>query len=125
MIPEGSVDRWVIIPLMVKLSQLSGIIPQHVYVQVTDVEPTAIGGASYADVYRGRSQGRIVAVKRLRLVMFLGHDKGQYGGLVQVRSSFETLLMCMCKSLLTGRTSHVRLLFGVTYPMRILSNSLG
>ncbi|KAG9221765.1 hypothetical protein CCMSSC00406_0006708 [Pleurotus cornucopiae] len=61
--------------LIYRLSKACGIFPSSVMVEdVVNVEPTAVNGGGYADIFRGSYQGKPVALKRLRIFL-KGHDR--------------------------------------------------
>ena len=55
-----------LIHLEVKLSQESGELPDFLFVQTTDVTRDPVYGGGCADVFKGRLDGYVVALKRLR-----------------------------------------------------------
>lgn len=55
-----------LIHLEVKLSQESGELPGYLFVQATNVGQHAVFGGGCADVYRGKLDGHVVALKCLR-----------------------------------------------------------
>ncbi|KAK7685540.1 hypothetical protein QCA50_011407 [Cerrena zonata] len=86
-------DRWMIIPLMAKLSRESEIIPKSVYVQPEEVEFQYIGSGGFATIHRAKLQGRAVVVKRLQKQRFCGNaEEKQMDMLLDI--SREALLWC-------------------------------
>jgi hypothetical protein len=54
--------------LIVDLGRISGALPSSLLIKgVTLTSNTAVTGGAFADIYRGRYQGRCVALKRLRV----------------------------------------------------------
>lgn len=84
-------DRWRIVPLIVKVSQASGIIPQRVNVEVRDIEPNPIGGGAYGDVYRGKLGREQVIIKRLRVFTLVDNEPAKLQQLSKVRTSMFRL----------------------------------
>lgn len=61
--------------LIYRLSKACGIFPASLMVEdVANVEPTAVNGGGYADIFRGSYQRKPVALKRLRIFL-KGHDR--------------------------------------------------
>ncbi|CAL1693923.1 unnamed protein product [Somion occarium] len=61
------IDRWLVPPLMVKLAQESGQLPDAIRVEVESAESDCIADGGFGEVYLGKYKGRKVAIKRLRV----------------------------------------------------------
>ncbi len=73
---QQSTDRFELRRLLNKLSKASGAIPPSIFlknVSCSDRETLQIGG--YADIFQGTCQGKLVALKRLRVSITVRNNR--------------------------------------------------